>query len=749
MVNATISTATTTRWRVRINGVVQGVGFRPFVYRLACAMHLTGWVCNEPQGVQIEIQGAELSHFLNRLLTESPPLASISYVTHETIPIQTAEQHFQILPSMSGQGHTHISSDKAICNSCLQELFNPDSRFSHYPFINCSDCGPRCTLTEQLPYDRCQTSMRDFPLCSACLIDYHQVANRRYHTEAISCPDCGPEYTLPISDMARLIREGEILAIKGLGGYQLICDANQPKVVQKLRERKRRYAKPFAIMVLNIRSAASLVELKPTAVNLLLSPARPIVLLPKKSSVLEIIAPKLGTLGVMLPSTPIHYLLFHHLLNNPSEDDWLEQYCPITLVVTSGNLSGEPLIKDDLEAAEKLKLIANKIIGHSRRIITHVDDSVMALNHTQAFFIRRARGFVPEPIVLSQEVPTILGLGALLKNTFCVTRGKEAFISQHIGDLSNVASIRYYHDTLSHLLKFLGVKLDYVVHDLHPDFYTTQIAAHFGVAQYSVQHHHAHIASVAAEYHWQEPALGLILDGFGLGENREHWGGELFLYQGPTYQRLASLRPLTQPGGDRAAKEPWRMGVSALYALGLEKEISRRFAEVKYHLQLIELLKRQTYFPPTSSCGRLFDTASALLGVCFFNHYEAQAAMELEALVNNPQVLKGGWVINNNQLDLFPTLHYLLNSDPVSGANIFHGTLAAALADLVIKYAEKYQIKTVLLNGGCFLNEVLVSLLLPQLTAAGLNPLLPKQLPPNDGGISLGQVWIKATTVST
>ena len=590
--------------------------------------------------------------------------------------------------------------------------------------------------------------MRDFAPCPGCLTDYQNPDNRRYHTETIACSDCGPEYTLPISHIAKSIQQGKIVALKNLGGYQLICDANQPEVVKKLRERKKRSEKPFAVMMLNIVSAISVVDINHAAADLLLSPARPIVLLPKKSSSLDVVAPLLANLGVMLPSTPCHYLLFYHLLNKPTGDDWLTQYCPFILVATSGNLSGEPLIKDNDEAALKLTSIADAVIGHQRRIITHADDSVIIFNHNRLFFIRRARGYVPEPIILSQEVPSILGLGGHLKNTFCVTRGKEAFVSQHIGDLNSAASIRYYHDTLSHLLKLLNIKLDSVVHDFHPDFYTTQIANHFGVPQYSVQHHHAHMASIAAEYHWLEPALGLILDGFGLGDNQEHWGGELFLYQGSTYQRLASLRPLAQPGGDRSAHEPWRMASSALYTLGLTEEISRRFCDVKYNQQLIELLKRQIHCPLTTSCGRLFDAASALLGVCLFNRYEAQAAMQLEALVNDPQILKEGWVIHHNQLDLLPTLHYLLNCDPVSGANIFHGTLAAALADWVIKYAEKNQINTILLGGGCFLNGVLVNLLLPQLIAAGLNPLLPKQLPPNDGGISLGQVWISALTQS-
>lgn len=743
MAKPEVSTAIALRWRIRVTGIVQGVGFRPFVYRLACALQLTGWIVNDPRGVTIEIQGFRLTltDFLDRLVTEAPPLASIQQISYQPILVETAERHFQILPSLGGQGQTNIPADKAICKHCLHELFDSSSRFYHYPFISCSDCGPRYTLTQELPYDRGQTSMRDFMRCAACLADYKQPANRRYHTEAIACPACGPQYSSPMADIAKAISQGKIVAVKNLGGYQLICDANQSAAIKILRERKRRVEKPFAVMVLNTISAASIVTIHQGAADLLLSPARPIVLLPKRSALLDMIAPNLAKLGVMLPSTPMHYLLFHHLLAKPFGEDWLTQYCPFILVVTSGNLNGEPLIKDDYETDEKLIAIADAVVGHGRRIMTHADDSVLAFQRNQPCFIRRARGYVPEPIELAQAMPSILGLGGHLKNTFCITRGKEAFVSQHIGDLSNAAAIRCYHDTLSQVLKLLNIKPDYVVHDFHPDFYTTQIANHFGVPSYAVQHHHAHIASVAAEHHWVGPALGLILDGFGLGENQEQWGGELFLYQGSTYQRLASLYPLAQPGGDRAAREPWRMASSVLYALGLKEEILRRFPDIQYNQQLLALLAHSTHCPFTSSCGRLFDAASALLQVCLFNNYEGQAAMQLEALVNNPQVLTDGWIIHPHQLNLLPTLRYLLNCDPVSGANIFHGTLAAALADWVTRYAQTYQIKTILLSGGCFLNQVLVDLLLPQLIAAGLQPLLPKQLPPNDGGISLGQAW--------
>lgn len=735
----------TERWRIQINGIVQGVGFRPFIHRLAHSLNLAGWVCNDSHGVLIEIQGAHLRAFTDRLMKEAPPLARLEQINCEKIPILSQSADFQILHTQNGPGHTKVSADSCICKECLRELFDSSSRFYQYPFINCNDCGPRYTLTTGLPYDRMQTSMIDFKLCLLCLNDYKQPENRRYHTETIGCTNCGPQYTTPIANITALIKNGKIAAIKGLGGYQLICDANQSNVIAKLRQRKQRPHKPFALMVLNIASAKQIVEVDDTAEGLLVGSARPIVLLQKKISGLpDIIAPNLADLGIMLPSTPLHYLLFHHLMNGPAEKNWTEQVSSIVLIVTSANMSGEPLIKDNEEADEKLNKLADQVIGHRRNIITHMDDSVVSVVKNQILFIRRARGYVPEPILLPYEIPSILGLGGHLKNTFCVTRGKEAFVSQHIGDIANASSIQCYQNTLIHLLKLLNVKPSYIAHDCHPDFYTTQIAGHFGVPTYSIQHHHAHLASVAAEHHVLKPALGLALDGFGLGENQQNWGGELFLYQGATTQHLASLRPLAQPGGDRVAREPWRMAASALYAMGLCAEIPRRFGAMALCNPLMTLLERQIHCPLTSSCGRLFDAASALLGVCPQNSYEGQAAMQLESLVTQPKILTDGWLIHNGQLNFLPTLRYLLNCDPVTGANIFHGTLAAALTEWVRQQAKIFRINTVLLGGGCFLNRVLVDLLVSQLSAAGLTPLLPKQLPPNDGGISLGQIWVTA-----
>jgi hydrogenase maturation protein HypF len=412
------------------------------------------------------------------------------------------------------------------------------------------------------------------------------------------------------------------------------------------------------------------------------------------------------------------------------------------LVVTRIDCNNEP-------ADESSDQKTVELIEHSCQLITRLDDSVIAVTNQQPITARRARGYVPDPIILSHEVPAILGLGGQNKNTLCIIRGKEAFVSQLIGDLNNPSAIHDFHQTLTYLLKVLNIKPDYVAHDLHPDFYTTRIAENFAVPAFPVQHHHAHLASVAAEYSLQGPVLGLALDGFGLGDNQQHWGGELFFLQGSQYRRLACLRPLPQPGGGEVvAREPWRMALAVLFAANLESKIPHLLKEFKYG-PLLDLLKKQIHCPLTSSCGRLFDAVSALLGVCSYCTYDGQAALELEALMENGEVVKEGWTITENYLDLLPIIPYLLGQNPSTAATIFHMTLAAALTEWVKQYAASLQIKTVLLSGGCFINNALSALLVNNLQEAGLTPLLPKQLPPNDGGLSLGQAWVITQMLSS
>jgi hydrogenase maturation protein HypF len=731
------------RLRILITGQVQGVGFRPHAYRIARQLGLIGWVQNNASGVLIEIQGQSTSHFLPQLMINLPPLARIDDIQMKVIPPKNNEKLFQIVESTTGSIKTIISPDMGICPACLHELFDPNSRYYLYPFLNCTHCGPRLSITRRLPYDRRQTSMDVFPLCGECQHDYGDPTNRRYHAQPTACANCGPQLALFIAELAKYILDGEIIALKGLGGYQLICDAKNKHALLKLRERKNRESKPFALMVANIISANAIAELNECSEKLLLSKERPIVLLPKKDKLsIDDIAPGLSYYGVMLPYTPLHYLLFHALAGDPYTDKWINEFDPSVLIVTSANSGGDPLIIDDQVAQRELHQIADKIVSYNREIVCRVDDSVVHVINKAPVFIRRARGFVPTSIKLPHAIPSTLAVGGHLKNTFCLTRDDQAFVSQHIGSLNNKASIEFFHESLNHFIAFLGVKPERIAHDLHPDFYTTRFALSYGMPAYAVQHHHAHLAAVAAEHHVQEPSLGLALDGYGYGTNGEAWGGELLLLENTTFERLGSFYPLPQPGGDIAAREPWRMAASVMHVLGRGHEIPTRLRDYPHAGLLPQLLEKRLNTPLTSSCGRLFDAASSLLGVTRISQYEGQAAMQLESLVTRPEMLPKGWRKEEGYFNMLPTLAHLFDMDPIKGANLFHGTLIAGLAEWVLEAAERLSIDVILLGGGCFLNKVLTEGLIKILAKNGLKTLLSQKLPPNDGGISLGQAWI-------
>lgn len=732
------------RLKIIVHGQVQGVGFRPHVYRTAKQLDLTGWVQNNASGVVIEIQGKLVSEFLTQLKINLPLLAKIRNIEINQISSQSNEISFEIKASENGKVNTIITPDNCICSECLHELFDPSSRYFRYPFLNCMHCGPRLTITRNLPYDRCQTSMDTFPLCKLCHTDYSNPDNRRYHAQPTACQNCGPQLALPVDEIAKKILQGEIIALKGLGGYQLICDARNEDTLLKLRERKHRETKPFALMVANLKSAEMIVEISERGALLLQHSSRPIVLLRKKDITLpNIIAPGLNYLGVMLPYTPIHYLLFNVFSGKPNGCQWLEELQSTILVVTSANRGGDPLVIEDNLALSVLEPITNQIISYNRHIMTRIDDSVMHVINDAPLFIRRARGFVPDPIQLPHDIPPTLALGGHLKNTFCITRGDEAFVSQHIGSLNNKATIEFFHESLNHLLKFLDVTPERIAHDLHPNFYTSQFAETQNIPTFAIQHHHAHLASVAAEHHIQYPALGLALDGYGYGFNGEAWGGELLLLENTTFKRLGCFVPLPQPGGDIAVLEPWRMAASVLYLLGKQEEIIKRFCNQPHAKFIHYLLEKRINSPMTTSCGRLFDAVSALLGIQLISQYEGEAAMRLESVVTNPQVLSNGWQIVDSNFDIMPTLEILSNKvEPIMGANLFHGTLIAGLAAWVKRFCREKEFDTVLLSGGCFLNKILSEGLFKSLSESGIQPLLPRKLPANDGGISLGQAWI-------
>jgi len=736
----------TRRMRVRVRGSVQGVGFRPFVHGLAQRYQLAGFVANDAGGVVIEVEGSRLNQFLTALNTEAPPLARVEAIETESAPLR-GERTFAIARSVGGTVTTRIVPDAATCEACLDELFDPASRFHLYPFVNCTHCGPRYTITRGLPYDRPQTSMARFVMCDACARDYADPGDRRFHAEAVGCPHCGPRLSHSVEEIVAHLRRGDIVALKSLGGFHLICDAQNETAVAELRRRKQRDAKPFAVMVASGASLPKIAEVSAAEAALLTSRERPIVLLKSRGTLAPAVAPGLAHLGVMLPYTPLHHLLFHAAAGSPVDRAWQDRPVDLVLVATSANPGGEPLVIDNEEAHRRLSEIADLIVTHDRPIVTRADDAVMSITNGAPAFIRRGRGHVPRPVVLAREVPPVLAVGAQLKTTVTVTRGREAFVSQHIGDLDTVESIRFFEETVAHLLSILDVEPVAVAHDLHPDFASTRFAEALGVPMIGVQHHHAHIAAAAAEHHIDEPVLGVALDGYGYGADGGNWGGELLLVDGAQCLRLGHLLPLPMPGGDLAAREPWRMAASVLHTLGRGDEIAVRFHERPLASRLATTLAGGQS-PMTTSAGRLFDAAAGLLGICSSQRYEGQAAMELEALVIEPRVLTDGWSICSGALDLTPLLRALAEQDfgAVAGAELFHGTLAAAVADWIVTAARQTGITHVALGGGCFLNRVLTDILAAALRARGLVPLLARAVPPNDGGLSLGQAWVAANS---
>lgn len=726
------------RQRLRVRGLVQGVGFRPFVHALARRHGLTGFVLNDAAGVLIEVQGRDLSGFRRALTVEAPPLARIRAVEPRDLAPEPDEAAFEIRTSLGGAPTAAVTPDAGICTDCLRELFSPQDRRFQHPFLSCTNCGPRHTITHAVPYDRPNTTMATFPLCPACEREYRDPGDRRFHAQPIACPDCGPTLSLPVAAAADLLARGGCLAVKGLGGFQLLCRADETAAVARLRQAKQRDGKPFALLVLNPASAALWAAVSPAEQAALTSPARPVVILRRHTQIDGLardLAPGLDWLGVMLPATPIQALLLWHLAGCPTALEWRDAPCPIALVATSANRGGEPLA---ISAADLPPTVMDQTLDHDRAILIRSDDSVVRWSAGRVRPIRRARGFVPEAIELPADGPPTLAVGGHLKTTITLTRGREAFLSQHLGDLDNASTRAFHLDTIRHMAAILAIQPERVVHDRHPDFASTLMAEAFGVPSLAVQHHHAHLAAVAAEHGCTQPVVGLALDGYGYGADGGAWGGELLRLDGLACQRLGHLWALPQPGGDRAAREPWRMAAAALSVLGREVEIAARFADQPLAAPLAAMLATGRV-PRTTSCGRWFDAAAGLLGLAETAGYEGEAPMRLESLVRRPQVLPGGWRITpEGVLDLRPLLAALLECDPATGAELFHGTLAAALVDWAAPHAHD----VVLLGGGCLMNAVLAEALVAGFAARGLTALLPEAAPANDGGLSLGQAWL-------
>jgi len=753
----------TQRVRVQIQGIVQGVGFRPFVYRLASQWNLTGSVHNSESGVQIEIQGAaeDVAAFLAALPGQAPPLARIDEILISEIAPQD-ESEFRIEHSTrSLTANTLIAPDIATCNDCLRELLSPSDRRYRYPFLNCTNCGPRFTITRSVPYDRSQTSMAAFPMCPQCQAEYDDPLNRRFHAQPNACRQCGPHLTLvdrdevaqtgdPIAETNRLLCEGKILAIKGLGGFHLAVDANQPEAVRELRRRKHRGEKPFAVMVANLESARALCHVSEEEAALLQSPQRPIVLLRKKGRELEEITPDGNDLGLFLPYTPIHHLLF-------------AESGLTTLVMTSANLSEEPIAIDNREAISRLGEIADYFLLHNRDILLRCDDSVLAHRAGATQFARRSRGFVPSPIRLANPVPTILAVGGELKNTICLSRDRYAFLGQHIGDLENLAAYDFFLESIAHFEKILEVQPGILAHDLHPGYLSTQWAKRqINLRRIAVQHHHAHIASCMAENHLTEPVIGIALDGTGYGTDGQIWGGEILVADFQGFERAAHLAYVPIPGGDLAVREPWRMAASHLHAAFGEDwprhapSLLAQIAPVKRNI-VTQQLRNPQRLPQTSSCGRLFDAVAALSLNRTQVSYEAQAAIALEAICD-PTLSHGAYPIKISnsspiQIDAKPLFAALTEDlrrqvSPSILSSRFHLGLIEALAETTQRIAQATGIGQVCLSGGSFQNAILSAGLEQHLTQAGLRVYKHTLVPPGDGGLSLGQLLIAAHSLN-
>ncbi|AFY41428.1 carbamoyltransferase HypF [Nostoc sp. PCC 7107] len=800
---------------IRVRGTVQGVGFRPTVYRLAKACGLRGDVCNDGQGVLIRVSGSEeaLAEFVARLQQECPPLAKIQELIRTPCTREYNFDDFVISQSVTNKIKTEITPDAATCPQCQKEIFDPFSRFYRYPFTNCTHCGPRLSIIRAIPYDRCNTSMSAFVMCGECAKEYQDVENRRFHAQPIACHVCGPSAWLERADgkpvtasmfsmmddvdaVCTLLQRGEIVAIKGLGGIHLACDATNEVAVQKLRQRKQRYDKPFALMARDLAVIEEYCMVSGKEKELLISSAAPIVLLGKKEetnrqerrgrgerrikedcginnsnfqNIAESVAPGQNTLGFMLPYTPLHHLILRRM-NRP-------------IVLTSGNISDEPQCIENDEVRGKLGKIADYFLLHNRDIVNRVDDSVVRVVGDKLQILRRARGYAPATIKLPSgfdKIPLILAMGSELKNTFCLLRDGEAILSQHLGDLENAAAFNAYQDTLSLYLNLFEHKPDAIAIDKHPEYLSSKLGKKLASANqlplYDIQHHHAHIAACMAENSIPlntSPVLGIAFDGLGYGEDGTLWGGEFILADYHQFQRLATFKPVAMIGGKQAIYQPWRNTYAHLISANLWDKCQQeypdlailKFLEQKPLKLLNQAIEQNINSPPASSVGRLFDAVAAAIGICTAEcSYEGQAAIALENLVDVN-------ILNNHEEKLiypfnfsFSDNIYCIDSAPmwsgllsdlqqqISQAIIaakFHQSLANAVVNMVKLLCQEYQIHQVVLTGGVFQNTILFQLVTQQLQQLKINVLTHSLVPTNDGGLSLGQAIITAAKLIT
>lgn len=775
----------TNRVHIAIRGAVQGVGFRPYIYRLATDLRLTGWVANAPQGVFIEAEGEKeaLDAFVLRIQREAPPLARIQSVEFSFLD-PCGYTAFAIRESIGGgEASVLVLPDIAPCPECRADILDPSNRRFRYPFTNCTHCGPRFTIIEALPYDRPNTSMKRFVLCAACRREYEDPADRRFHAQPTACPDCGPQLALwnaaggtiaeadqALRDAAELIRGGAIVALKGVGGFQLIADARNPGAVRQLRARKHREEKPFAVMVPDVRQAALLCDVSALEERLLSSPEAPMVLLRKRASgtgqpLLDPdspVAPRNPTLGIMLPSSPLHILLMQAL--------------GFPVIATSGNLADEPLCTDEREARERLGSIADAFLVHNRPIVRHADDSIARIAMGRELVLRRARGYAPLPVGIAIATGPVLAVGAHLKSAIAVAKGGNVFVSQHLGDLETKQSFDAFERAVVDMQEMFAVRPSAVASDLHPDYLSTQFASALGIRRIAVQHHHAHVSSCMADNQVGGRVLGVSWDGTGLGTDGSIWGGEFLIAEGGSFRRVASLRPFRLPGGDRAAREPRRAALGLLYALcgpgafGHSHLATLRAFTPEELTALTSMLARDVHAPVTTSVGRLFDAVASLAGLRQISSYEGQAAMELEFAADGedtdaaypvpvrhhedvpPEKVHGAGRGKRNGKDRpefildWETMVRAILADLAAGTGTgaiaakFHNGLAAAIVAVARRAGEQ----KVMLSGGCFQNIILTQRTVRLLRDAGFQPYWHQRIPPNDGGIALGQIYVAA-----
>ena len=756
-------TAQSAALRVIVRGVVQGVGFRPFVYNLAHQFHLTGWVRNTSRGVEIEVNGSEagISSFLSGLRNSPPPLSRIDSL--ETYPTQLNHWlDFQIIESIPEPGDfLPVSPDMSICQDCQRELFDPSDRRYRYPFINCTNCGPRFTIIKDIPYDRPLTTMADFTLCETCAGEYHNPLDRRFHAQPVACDRCGPQVWTESSDrpdsfhdeaiqIARqCIISGKIVAVKGLGGYHLACDACNPQAVIELRRRKLRSQKAFALMAFDLTAVEKNCYVSSEERELLSSRQRPIVLLKRKptSDVAFEIAPGQNTLGVMLAYTPLHLLLLE-----PGEG------FPQLLVMTSANLAEEPIAYQDEDAHHRLTKLADGFLLHNRQIHMRVDDSVARIFRKIPYLLRRSRGFAPDPIRLPFEVPPILAVGGELKNTFCLTRENYAFLSHHIGDMENYETYQSMEEGIEHYQRLFRIHPKIIASDLHPDYlasrYARQRANVENLPLVEIQHHHAHLAACLADNGWtsDQPVIGVSFDGTGYGTDGAIWGSEFLLGNYSGYRRMAHLKYVPLPGGDQAVRKVSRMALAHLWSAGFDWEASLPPVEAlcsEERLVLHSQLTQGINSPLTSSMGRLFDAVSALIGICQQATYEGQAAIELENLADPAETISYGFDFQADHIDPRPMWEQLLTDyhRGVSKSQLagrFHNGLAWLVLSVCRSIRQNNKVNTVALSGGVWQNMTLLEKSMTLLEQDGFTVLIQRQVPTNDGCISLGQAVIAA-----